>query len=313
MVTRIGGLASGMDIDSMVAKLMLAEKAPLDKLYQKKQSAEWQRDAYRSINTKMKTFSDYTFDNLLLQSNFSKKTPTINGANSSKVTVKAGAGAAGNLEIQEVSKLASNAKTGVVNVTNTTRQLATADNQLSQLGIASDGNIKLKITDDKGNFKEKTVEFKTTDKISDFVQNLKDAGVTNAAFDESTGQITMAGSNVAVVSQDNAEALNFSSNGVSDSQFVTGGGSTANGSTRLGELGLENGSLTFNVIQSNGETKQTEIAFNKSDTLDSFINKLNRSGAGVTALFSKGQLTINANNSGKVKDGSTSSITSFKR
>ena len=38
MVMRIGGLASGMDIDSMVEKLMQAEKAPLNKLYQNKQN-----------------------------------------------------------------------------------------------------------------------------------------------------------------------------------------------------------------------------------------------------------------------------------
>lgn len=36
MVNRIGGLASGMDIDALVAKLMQAEKSPLIKLQQKK-------------------------------------------------------------------------------------------------------------------------------------------------------------------------------------------------------------------------------------------------------------------------------------
>lgn len=35
MVNRIGGLASGMDIDSLVSKLMAAEKIPLTKLQQK--------------------------------------------------------------------------------------------------------------------------------------------------------------------------------------------------------------------------------------------------------------------------------------
>ncbi|MFF5817402.1 flagellar filament capping protein FliD [Lysinibacillus capsici] len=315
MVTRIGGLASGMDIDSMVAKLMTAERAPLNKLYQKKQIAEWQRDAYRSINTKMKTFNDYSFDNIILSSNFMKKTASVSGGSSDKVSVKAGAGASGNLEIQQVSQLASNAKTDVVNVSNTQRKIAGENNILSEIGIASQGELKLKITDDKGNATEKTVTFEPTDKISDFVQKLKDVGVSNASFNAATGQISMAGNNVTVISQTNAEVLNFSSNGVSDSQFVDGGqgfGVTPNGSTRLGELGLENGSITLNVIQANGETKQTKISFNKSDTLDSFITSLNRSGAGVTALFSNGKLTMSANNSGEVKGGSTSSIQLLK-
>jgi len=73
MVNRIGGLASGMDIDSIVQKLMSAERAPLYKLQQKKTTYEWQRDAYRSVNTKIDTFSKYLFDNFLLSSNFVKK------------------------------------------------------------------------------------------------------------------------------------------------------------------------------------------------------------------------------------------------
>ena len=53
---RIGGLASGMDIDSIVADLMKAERMPLDKLKQKKQVLEWQRDDYRSMNTLLLDF-----------------------------------------------------------------------------------------------------------------------------------------------------------------------------------------------------------------------------------------------------------------
>lgn len=73
MVTRVGGLASGMDIDSIVEKLMSAEKAPLNKLYQQQQKYEWQRDAYREINTALSSFDDFLFDNYRLSSNFYKK------------------------------------------------------------------------------------------------------------------------------------------------------------------------------------------------------------------------------------------------
>ncbi|MFC3886543.1 flagellar filament capping protein FliD [Bacillus songklensis] len=53
---RIGGLASGMDIDSLVADLMKAERMPLDKIKQKKQVLEWQRDDYRAMNTLLLNF-----------------------------------------------------------------------------------------------------------------------------------------------------------------------------------------------------------------------------------------------------------------
>lgn len=107
MVNRIGGLASGMDIDSIVKKLMNAEKAPLNKLYQKKQTYEWQRDAYRSVNTKLKTFDNYISDNLVLKNLISK---TAASSNSNLVSATATGSAAGSLSIEGVSQLATAAR-----------------------------------------------------------------------------------------------------------------------------------------------------------------------------------------------------------
>ena len=47
---RIGGLASGMDTESIIRDMMNANRIPLDKITQKKQYLEWQLDDYRSIN-----------------------------------------------------------------------------------------------------------------------------------------------------------------------------------------------------------------------------------------------------------------------
>lgn len=107
MVNRIGGLASGMDIDSIVKKLMNAEKAPLNKLYQKKQTYEWQRDAYRSVNTKLKTFDTYISDNLVLKNLISKNAAS---SNSNLVSATATGSAAGSLSIEGVSQLATAAR-----------------------------------------------------------------------------------------------------------------------------------------------------------------------------------------------------------
>lgn len=107
MVNRIGGLASGMDIDSIVKKLMNAEKAPLNKLYQKKQTYEWQRDAYRSVNTKLKTLDNYISDNIVLKSFISK---TAASSNSNLVSATATGSAAGSLSIEGVSQLATAAR-----------------------------------------------------------------------------------------------------------------------------------------------------------------------------------------------------------
>ena len=55
---RIGGLATGMDTDQMVKDMMRVERLPLDRLYQRKQLAEWRRDSYRDITSILRGFKD---------------------------------------------------------------------------------------------------------------------------------------------------------------------------------------------------------------------------------------------------------------
>lgn len=53
---RIGGLASGLDINQIVKDLMRVERMPLQKLEQQKTLLEWKRDDYRAINTLLLDF-----------------------------------------------------------------------------------------------------------------------------------------------------------------------------------------------------------------------------------------------------------------
>ncbi|MBY6086996.1 flagellar filament capping protein FliD [Priestia flexa] len=89
-MVRIGGLASGMDIDQIVSDLMKAERMPLDKIKQKKQTTEWQRDQYREMNRLLTEFRDSAF-NMTLQSTYMVKSSS--SADESKVTATATASA----------------------------------------------------------------------------------------------------------------------------------------------------------------------------------------------------------------------------
>ncbi|MBW3110854.1 flagellar filament capping protein FliD [Bacillus sp. MCCB 382] len=102
---RIGGLASGMDIDSLVADLMKAERMPLDKLKQKKQTLEWQRDDYRSMNTLLLDFrSELT--QMKLSTNYRAR--TTSSTNSDYVTATASSAASqSSYSIKNVTQLAS--------------------------------------------------------------------------------------------------------------------------------------------------------------------------------------------------------------
>lgn len=126
---RIGGLASGMDIDQIVRDLMKVERAPIDKLKQKKQLLEWQRDAYRDMNRLLDALDKHIFEGVMRQSTFLQK--KVTSSNENVVTATS-------------TPSASNQTVEISNIT----QLATAARWTSESAIqtvgAFDPNAKLK-------------------------------------------------------------------------------------------------------------------------------------------------------------------------
>lgn len=102
---RIGGLASGMDINQIVSDLMRAERMPLNKLMQKKQVLEWQRDDYRAMNTLLLDFrSELT--QMKLTSKY--RSASTSSTDESKVTATAASSAGqASFSIARVDRLAS--------------------------------------------------------------------------------------------------------------------------------------------------------------------------------------------------------------
>jgi flagellar hook-associated protein 2 len=102
---RIGGLASGMDIDQLVNNLMKAERMPLDKLKQKMQVLQWQRDDFRSMNTLL-----LDFRNELTQMKMTSKyrARLSSSSDETKLSVTAnGSASQSSYSISNVSQLAS--------------------------------------------------------------------------------------------------------------------------------------------------------------------------------------------------------------
>jgi flagellar hook-associated protein 2 len=115
---RIGGLASGMDIDQIVSDLMKAERMPLDKLKQKKQILEWQRDDYREMNKLLQDLDTLVFDGIYRQSTFMKK--TVTSSDESVVTAVATSVTANQtVEIGNITQLASAARWTSATITTT--------------------------------------------------------------------------------------------------------------------------------------------------------------------------------------------------
>ncbi|MGG3998885.1 flagellar hook-associated protein 2 [Anoxybacillus kestanbolensis] len=106
---RIGGLASGMDIDQIVRDLMKVERAPIDKLKQKKQLLEWQRDAYRDMNRLLNDLDRMIFDGVMRQSTFLQK--KVTSSNENIVTATSTPSASNQtVEISNITQLATAAR-----------------------------------------------------------------------------------------------------------------------------------------------------------------------------------------------------------
>lgn len=131
---RIGGLASGMDIDSIVGDLMKAERMPLNKLKQEKQILEWKREDYRSINTLLLDFRS-TLTQMKLTTQYRAR--NVSSTNEANLTATA-------------SSAASQSSYSISNVT----QLASAA-VLKNAGKLTDVNATEKVDATKGLYNQK--------------------------------------------------------------------------------------------------------------------------------------------------------------
>lgn len=91
MPIRIGGMATGMDTDTLVKQLMQAKRVPIDKMKQQRTQMEWKRDSYREMNVLLSQLRDNA-DKLRFSSTANAKKATSD--NTDAVTATAGANAA---------------------------------------------------------------------------------------------------------------------------------------------------------------------------------------------------------------------------
>lgn len=107
---RVGGLATGMDIEAMVNKLMEAERMPLNRMEQDRTLLTWKRDAFRDINRSLLELSEMmtgTNFNMKLSKMYQSKTVTSSQPGS--VTATGSTSASNGTYNIEVKELATNA------------------------------------------------------------------------------------------------------------------------------------------------------------------------------------------------------------
>jgi flagellar hook-associated protein 2 len=224
---RIGGLASGMDIDSLVANLMKAERLPLDKLSQKKQILEWQRDSYREMNVLLKELDTFIFDGINRRSNLTSKQVTSSDETAVSATAKASASnISTNIEVTSLAKAATWITDGTENFTGGTAR-----------------TLSLSVTNgDNTSATNVLVNIAATDTVSDVIKKLNnktELGIT-AFHDPQTDKIVISkketGAAASLVLDDQATTDFFNELGYTTS---TAGAELGSGTAGVKTLGAD--------------------------------------------------------------------------
>lgn len=188
---RIGGLATGMDIDALVEKLMSAERIPLDKMSQDKTTLEWKRDGFRDINLKLSELDKMMLDMKLSKTYNSK---TVSSSQEGAVTATGSSSASNGTYDIKVTQLASAA----INVSQNSIGEAIDPNET--LGSQEDkftngvdyGEFEFFTFDENGKKIPHKFNVNKEDTLNDVLKRIsKDDNNVRAFFDEQSQKVIM--------------------------------------------------------------------------------------------------------------------------
>lgn len=199
---RIGGLATGMDTESIIKNMMEANRIPLSKITQKKQIVEWQLNNYRSINLDLKKFDDNLFSNMIMSDAFRQKNVDVSSPSVLGVkNVNSTGDFSGTVTVEQLAKN-STMQGGKVDALEGKALTST----LAELGFVTEGGTtsitinaigtdgKMPAPNEDGT-KGVTLEFKSTDSLQSVLNRInKETGVT-AFYDSKDGRIGVSSKN----------------------------------------------------------------------------------------------------------------------
>ena len=318
-VPRFSGLSSGIDVDSIVKKLILADSGTLNQLKQTKQIDAWKQEQYQDIIGDLNTFTskylDLTSaDSLLNESTFQQF--KVDSSDDSSVSATAGGDAVPGSHTISVE------------------QLAAAASQASVSGVSKDvaGSAKPDYADLKG--KSFTINVDGTTRTVTFdtaYDPNSQTGVqyVQAAINKAIGTTTDKNGNTinkVTVSEDRNGYLQFVPTANSGVGSIAISDADSNGAFSI--LGFKDGSILSNRLDTgkslaeianqlkspfqfdaaSGEIAFTingeKFSFDKDDTLGDMIRTINKDkNANVTMKYDANtdQLAITANETGAGK------------
>lgn len=279
---RITGLASGLETEELVTQLTSTTRSKIEKAEQDKQILEWKQDAYREVSTALVEFHTKYFDSSsgsLLADSLQKLSAT--SSDSSYISaISTSSNSATSIYVEDIVSLASSAKlksSGSVS--------AALSGTLSSDSLSSLSGKSMTVTLD-GVSKSISFSDQTYSSSSDAAEEL--TSLLSDAFGAGSIQVTLDGDSLSLSADTSTITLTSADDTESDALtllgFEDGASNRISLSKSLSALSLETPVDTDNVsFTINGE----DFTFSSSATLNSVINSINSSDAGVTLTYSK--------------------------
>ncbi|MEL7656762.1 MAG: flagellar filament capping protein FliD [Bacillota bacterium] len=293
--TGIGGLVSGMDIDSIVESMTATSREKITKQQQNLQRLEWKQTSYRSVTSKLKEFQSKYLD-VLSSTNFRSTSffNTVKATSSSDAVTVASTGSSteGTITINSITQLATNQKINMaagavaskpLKSTNTVTSFIAGLEAGESISLTLDGKVKT-ITFDSAFVTAVTADPSTFESnLQTLVDNAFGAtGVADRVVTVDVGgddmlTFTAPGSKLTL------NTVGDTSTTLTDLGFTSGQSNTLTTTTELGDLSfataLNGSSYTFKI-------NDVTFSVSSSDSLASVMEKINSSSAGVTISYS---------------------------
>ncbi|MBE5890483.1 MAG: hypothetical protein E7282_05870 [Lachnospiraceae bacterium] len=288
MATRVTGLISGMDTESLVSAMVSNYTAKVEKYTKAQTKLSWTQDAWKSLNTKV--YSLYTnISNLRFSSGYSLQKATVSDTTKASATAN-GSAVVGTQKLNVLS-MAQTAYMTSADLSKKYSGTIDTSTKLSNLGYEvtdENGNpvaTKLNITtkDENGNDVTTQLSLSGESTISDVLAGLKEAGL-NASFDKSNNRFY----------------INAKSAGESGDFSITADTSDENSAAMLSALGM-------NTQEDDSEGTDSTNYATKIDGIDAKIRLNGVLYTGSSNTFTVNGLTINA--TGITGDGDENAIT----
>ncbi len=329
MAMRMTGLISGMDTESMVKELVSANSEKVNKIKQKKQDAEWKKEIWSSLNTKIYNFYKTQLSAFKTVSNYKTKKATV--SDETKVSVTAGSGATNGTHVIAVEQTASSAyltgdnikaygnsyatysdagmSTSFADMTDAdgnslelTGKTITVSNGTEELTFELDGNgengvASLTELNEKlaGNEDFKGLSASIEDGKLVFTNSTKstedDGTVTGTMYTVSADVFGITGTVGYDTDTEGANTVSAEFAAKKKTEFASG---DISASTKLSDLGIKVGT-TFSV---NGK----DFVVDEKSTISDFTTALSKMGVSASFDAVQGRFYINASKTGAAND-----------